>query len=49
MSLVSMTDYFREAEIREKLERGEQLTEREKRFLEELELQLPGAGFEERP
>src|SRR5919108_6445343 len=38
VSVVSLTDQFREAEIRDKLERGEQLTEREKRFLEELEL-----------
>lgn len=38
MKVVSLTDHFREAEIRDKLERGEQLTEREKRFLEELEL-----------
>jgi hypothetical protein len=36
-----------EAEIRAKLERGEDLTERERRFLEELELSTPEAGFED--
>ena len=49
MRAVSLTDAFKEAELREKLERGEQLSEREQRFLEELELSLPEAGFEERP
>jgi hypothetical protein len=48
MPAVSLTDVFREAEIREKLERGEEPSEQEWRFLDALELELPEAGFEER-
>jgi hypothetical protein len=49
VKVVSLTDHFREAELRDKLERGVQLTERERDFLERLELERPEAGFEERP